>query len=54
MIKKRLMFFILPAFLILICGCETIKGAFKGGAEGVKKDLGAIKKANDWVRRTLW
>ena len=43
MIKKGGMFFVLSVFLILICGCETAKGALKGGVEGAKKDWETTK-----------
>ncbi len=28
--------------LLLLNGCETVKGAVKGGAEGISKDWGDI------------
>lgn len=44
MIKKGAIFCVLFVFLILICGCETAKGAFMGGAQGAKKDWQVAKE----------
>jgi len=52
--KKGVIFFILLIFLILISGCETIKGAFSGATDGAKKDWGQAKKIDDWMRKNLW
>lgn len=56
-VKKCSLFFILFIFLVLICGCQTMKGA----AEGAKKDWQAlqktgenIKKADDKMQEVLW
>ena len=49
-IKKCTIFFIFSIFLILISGCETMKGAF----EGAKKDWDSAKKADQWLRKNLW
>lgn len=54
MIKKGIIFLIVCAFLILIAGCETIRGAFKGAWEGAKKDWAAFEGADDWMRENLW
>ena len=54
MIKRTAIFFILSIFLILIGGCETIKGAFSGAADGAKKDWKAAKQADQWMRDNLW
>ncbi|MFH1269531.1 MAG: hypothetical protein ABIH75_00540 [Candidatus Omnitrophota bacterium] len=61
MLKKYAIFFALSVFLILSCGCETAKGAFKGGSEGAKKDWENLRstesflaKADAWIRKNLW
>ncbi len=54
MIKKCATFFVLSIFLILISGCETIKGAFTGVTDGAKKDWEAAKRIDDWMRKNLW
>jgi len=61
MIKKCAMFLAVSIFLILTCGCETIKGAFKGGVAGVKKDWqnlrgekSTIAETDAWMRENLW
>ncbi len=43
MIKKATLLFMFILFIITVSGCETIKGAFKGGIEGAKKDWAAAK-----------
>lgn len=50
MIRKAALFFVLSVFLILIGGCETIKGAF----EGAKKDWQAAQRVDDWIQDNLW
>jgi len=50
MIKKRAALFILLIFIIMLSGCETMKGA----AGGAKKDFQALKKADQWMRDNLW
>ena len=55
--------------LIVVSGCETIKGVTKGGAQGLSKDYQntknnikqayeytrqATKKTDDWIRKNLW
>jgi predicted small secreted protein len=54
MTKKGLAFFVLLVFIILISGCETIKGAGQGAADGAKKDWQTLKKADAWMRKNLW
>ena len=54
MIKKGNALFILFIFLVLISGCETIKGAFTGAGDGARKDWEAAKKVDDWMRKNLW
>ena len=49
-IKKGFALFILFAFLILISGCETVKGA----CEGAKRDWESAKKIDDWMQKNLW
>jgi predicted small secreted protein len=48
--KKRSALFILSILLILMAGCETVKGAF----EGAKKDWQTALKADEWIRENLW
>jgi predicted small secreted protein len=36
--------------VIVISGCETIKGA----AQGMQKDWATLKKADAWMRKNLW
>jgi predicted small secreted protein len=50
MIRKRAALFILLIFIIMLSGCETMKGA----AGGAKKDFQALKKADQWMRDNLW
>lgn len=54
MIKKGAILFVLSVFLILIGGCETIKGALKGATEGAKRDWESAKKIDSWIRENLW
>jgi hypothetical protein len=58
MIKKGATFFILFTLLVLIEGCQTVKGtvegAVKGCAEGAKKDWESVKKADERMREVLW
>ena len=49
-IKKGLALFILFAFIVLVGGCETVKGAF----EGAKKDWQSAKKIDDWMKKNMW
>jgi len=50
MIKKGAIFFILSVFLILVSGCETVKGA----AEGSQKDWDNAKKLDKKMQEVLW
>jgi predicted small secreted protein len=54
MLKKSMILFALSVFVILIAGCETVKGAAQGAAEGVKKDWQTAVKADAWVKKNLW
>ena len=61
MIKKATLLFMFIVFIITLSGCETVKGAFKGGIEGTKKDWenakgagAALMKADDWMQKNLW
>jgi len=49
-IKKGLALSILFAFIVLVGGCETAKGAF----EGAKKDWQSAKKIDDWMKKNMW
>jgi len=58
---KAALFFMLTLLIISVCGCETIKGAFRGGAEGASRDWEScqgtraqIMKIDDWIRKNLW
>lgn len=53
MLKKGAAALIL-SLLLLIAGCETVKGAFTGASDGAKKDWEAAKKADQWMRDNLW
>jgi len=59
--RKAALVFILLIFIITTYGCETVKGACQGGAEGASKDWQTAKgmgpmvmKADDWIRKNLW
>lgn len=52
--KKGVIFFILFILLVLIGGCETIKGAFTGATDGARKDWEQARKIDDWMRKNLW
>jgi len=59
--KKAALVFILLIFVIAVYGCQTVKGACKGGTEGASKDwesrkglIAQIMKADDWIRENLW
>ena len=61
MIKKTTLLFLFIVFIITVSGCETVKGAFKGGIEGAKKDWETAKNAgtalmgaDEWTRKNLW
>ncbi len=43
MIKKTTLLFMLILFIITVSGCETVKGALKGGIEGTEKDWKTAK-----------
>jgi len=53
-IKKAIPIFALFIFLIFVAGCETIKGAFTGTAEGMQKDWKAMQGIDAWMRENLW
>ena len=54
MFKKGILLFVLFAFIVVIAGCETMKGTAKGAAEGAKKDWQAAIKADEWIKKNLW
>lgn len=61
MIKKTVLLFMFVVFIITVSGCETVKGALKGGIEGAKKDWKtakdtgtALMKADEWMQKNLW
>ncbi len=41
--KKATLLFMFIVFIIIVSGCETAKGALKGGIEGTKKDWKTAK-----------
>jgi len=61
MIKKAALFFMFIVFIVTVSGCETAKGAFKGGAEGASRDWEtakgagpALMRADEWMQKNLW
>lgn len=59
--KKITVFLALSVVATLLCGCQTVKGAVEGGAEGAKKDWESagksenlLWKADAWVQEHLW
>lgn len=40
--------------VVLLSGCETVRGAAKGGAEGFCKDWESAQKIDSWMRENLW
>lgn len=53
MIKKGI-FITVCAFLILIAGCQTIRGAFKEACKGAKRGWASFVNADAWMRENLW
>lgn len=51
MLKKSMVFLIVLAFVFLVSGCGTIKGACEGFAN---EDWPTLKKIDDWMRKNLW
>lgn len=52
---RRVVFWgLLLLFSFLWAGCNTIKGATKGAAEGVKEDWKVLEKADQWFREHYW
>lgn len=54
MLKKSIVLFALSVFVVLITGCQTIKGGAKGAAEGMKKDWQTALEADAWIKKNLW
>lgn len=52
--KRSFMLFILSVILLLLSGCATIKGAWKGATEGAKEDWEDAQKIDEWMRENLW
>ncbi|MGE5197954.1 MAG: hypothetical protein ACM3IL_05555 [Deltaproteobacteria bacterium] len=54
MIRKRAKALAAVFFLLLIGGCETLKGT----AEGMKRDasngMAHLNRIDDWMRENLW
>ena len=40
--------------LILLSGCETVKGTLSGGAEGLSQDWQNAQKIDGWIKENLW
>ncbi|MDD4293992.1 MAG: hypothetical protein PHP69_00580 [Candidatus Omnitrophica bacterium] len=57
MFREYLKFYFL-AGLVLICGCNTLKGTAKGFSEGIKQDVqisgSSIMKADKWFQEHYW
>jgi predicted small secreted protein len=54
MLQKIFLLGIILVFVFLSSGCNTVAGASKGAAEGAKKDYEDAKKADEWMRKSLW
>ncbi len=54
MTKKFAILFMLFSFVILIAGCETVKGAFTGASDGFAMDWENLQEADTWMRDNLW
>ncbi len=54
MTKKYAMLLVLFVFLVLIAGCETVKGGIIGAAEGFQRDWKNFEKTDAWMRKNLW
>lgn len=39
---------------LLITGCQTIEGAWRGATEGAKEDWEQAKEVDKWMRENLW
>ncbi|MFH0739096.1 MAG: hypothetical protein V2A59_04480 [Candidatus Omnitrophota bacterium] len=52
--KRSPLFFMLCGLLILINGCQTVKGAVGGATEGAKRDWRDAKEADQRLREVLW
>ena len=54
MTKKTVLLLGLIAFIISLCGCNTVYQASKGAACGAKQDVEDAKKADAWMQKNLW
>lgn len=51
---KIILFTVCVVLLIGASGCNTIKGAGEGAADGFKKDWQAMKKIDDKFQENYW
>jgi len=54
MTKKFALLFVLLGFVILIAGCETVKGVFRGASDGFAMDWEKLQETDVWMRDNLW
>ena len=61
MIKKATLLFMFIVFIVTLFGCETAKGALKGGIDGIRRDWEAAKnvgaalmRTDEWMQKNLW
>ena len=52
--KSSILLWVLFSGIIFISGCETVKGTWHGGSEGVKKDWQALLRFSDRMEKNLW
>ncbi|MEI6631451.1 MAG: hypothetical protein WCL25_02420 [bacterium] len=54
-LKKHSLFFFVPCCLIILLnGCQTVKGTVEGATEGAKRDWRDAKEADQRLREVLW
>ncbi|MBM3254787.1 MAG: hypothetical protein FJZ08_00580 [Candidatus Omnitrophica bacterium] len=54
-LKRHSLFFSVSCcLLILLNGCQTVRGAVGGAAEGAKRDWRDAKEADQRLREVLW
>ena len=55
MTKRNVLLILLAfVFMIAVSGCNTLKCAGEGAMDGAQKDWKALKKADNWLRKTAW
>lgn len=52
--KQAIFFLILGFLLVSFSGCNTVKGAAKGAADGFSQDWKEAKKIDDWLQKNAW